>query len=339
LSKDRSEDYPAYYRTLEVDPAASPHVIQAAYRALIKQLDPRMAGEDGQIAIKLNQAYEVLSDPAKRRDYDHTDLRGNSLGNYIIKDAIAEGGFGTTYLALHRISGEPVCIKHCHEVSAATKQVLIDEARAIWDLRHYSLPVMRDLLELEDDSLCLVMSYIPGPTIEQVIKKKGRLDAESVCWITDRVLNALKYLHYHGVVHGDIKPQNIIVQEETHTVVLVDFGLAMVKPKRTDSAKGYTPVFAPPEQLGGKVLLPESDFYSLGMTMLFMLCGSVEHATNLDIPSSTPKVLQDFIKELLRRDITQRPNWQKGDLQDTLRQVRKDAFGREFSSMKPLTKA
>jgi hypothetical protein len=75
------------------------------------------------------------------------------------------------------------------------------------------------------------------------------------------------------------------------------------------------------------------------MTMLFMLCGSVEHATNLDIPSSTPKVLQDFIKELLRRDITQRPNWQKGDLQDTLRQVRKDAFGREFSSMKPLTKA
>lgn len=336
MTKDSSTDYPAYYRTLEVNPSASQEVIQAAYRALIKQLDPRLEGKDGEEAKKLNQAYEVLSNPDKRREYDHVDLKGNALGNYIIHEAIAEGGFGTTYLGSHRISGKTVCIKHCHEVSAATKQVLIDEARSIWDLRHYSLPVMRDLLELEDDSLCLVMSYIPGPTIEQVVKKGGRLDAESVCWITDRVLNALKYLHYHGVVHGDIKPQNIIVQEETHSVVLVDFGLAMVKPKRTDTAKGYTPVFAPPEQLSGGVLLPESDFFSLGMTMLFMLTGSVEHAANLDIPSSTPKSLRDFLKELLRREVHQRPNWQKGDIQETLRKVRLDAFGREYSSMKPI---
>ena len=59
------------------------------------------------------------------------------------------------------------------------------------------------------------MSYVPGPTLEQIVEKVGKLDAETVAWIVDRLLNALLYLHHHGVIHrGYIKPQNVIVQPE-----------------------------------------------------------------------------------------------------------------------------
>jgi serine/threonine protein kinase len=163
-----------------------------------------------------------------------------------------------------------------------------------------------------------------------------RLDAENVCWITQRILNALQYLHYHGVVHGDIKPQNLIVQEETHSVCLVDFGLAMVKPTSKDKAKGYTPIFAAPEQIAGQTLLPESDFYSLGMTMLYMLTGSLEHTERLLIPDDVPNPLCDFIKRLLRRDVLMRPRWDKEDLNETLQAVRMASFGRAQSNMKRL---
>lgn len=338
MASDNLTSYPAYYRQLEVDPAASLDVIRAAYRACIKQLEPNLVGEDGAKAILLNQAWEVLSHPDKRREYDlqGQQLTGTVVGNYVILKALAEGGFGTTYLGEHRISKMPVCIKHCHMISPASKQVLLDEARSVWDLRHYALPVMRDFLQLEDDSLALVMSYIPGPTLEQAVKQYGRLDPENVCWITQRILNALQYLHYHGVVHGDIKPQNIIVQEESHSICLVDFGLAMVKPSSKDKAKGYTPIFASPEQENGKTLLPESDFYSLGMTMLYMLSGSVEHAARQSLPDDIPNPLCEFIKRLLRRDVLSRPNWKTEDISETLRKVRIESFGRDHSSMKQL---
>jgi len=157
-----------------------------------------------------------------------------------------------------------------------------------------------------------------------------------VCWITQRIINALQYLHYHGVVHGDIKPQNLIVQEETHSVCLVDFGLAMVKPTSKDRAKGYTPIFASPEQIAGQTLLPESDFYSLGMTILFMLTGSLEHTEKLMIPNDVPDPLCEFIKRLLRRDVLSRPRWDSEDLNETLQKVRMASFGRTHSDMKRL---
>ena len=95
---------------------------------------------------------------------------GKVIGNYRIIREIAEGGFGTTYYGEHLIVGEPVCIKHCHHVSADDSGVLISEAKSIWNLRHYSLPVMRDMLQMDDGSLALVMSYIQGPTLEQIVK-------------------------------------------------------------------------------------------------------------------------------------------------------------------------
>jgi len=324
-----------HYRILEVSPQASQVVIRAAYHALAGVHHPDKGG-DKDAFDAITKAYKVLSSPAEREKYDlaaRSKTAGTILGNYRVLDLIAEGGFGSTYKGEQTINDEPVCIKHCSQVSAAHDAVLIAEAKAIWDLRHHALPAMRDMHRLEDGSLALIMSYIPGLTLEQLVEKVGKIEPESVAWIVDRILNALLYLHHHGVVHGDIKPQNIIVQPDIHAVVLVDFGLSMVKPAPKAKAMGYTPFFAPPEQLAGKTLLPESDFYSLGMLMIYALSGNMKAVEQLKVPASVPGPISDFVKSLIAHDILARP---RGDLFNMFRDIRQKAFGRTWTGMKPI---
>lgn len=321
-----------HYKYLEIDPKASKEVVQAAYHALAKKYD----GDDSRLK-RINAAKEVLLDDSRRSKYDDREelKEGKIIGDYRLLERIAEGGFGTTYKAEHRTTGCLVCIKHALEISAADEAMLLDEARSCWDLRHWGIPAMRDILKMPDDSLALVMSYVPGLTLEQILEKpsyrKG-LDPEHVAWITERTLNVLKYLHYNGVVHGDVKPQNIIVQPE-HTVVLVDYGLSRVKPSAKDGAKGYTPHFAAPEQEAGNVPIPETDFFGLGKTMIFSLGGDIE---NIKVPSDTPDHMVAFIKRLIKREPLARPNWKDEDLCETIKLVREKDFGRAASKMKPL---
>lgn len=320
------------YKTLEVDRRASPLVIKAAYHALIKENHPDKDSGSEKKTKELNAAYEILSDNDKRKIYDgvSNDKSGTIIGSYKVLEPIADGGFGATYKAEHIITGDLVCIKHCSTISSTHDSILIEETKSIWDLRHYALPAMRDLLRLDDGSLALVMSYIPGHTLEQIVDGAGKLEAESMAWITERLLNALLYLHHHGVIHGDIKPQNVIVQPTTHSVVMVDFGLAMVKPGGSEKALGYTPVFASPEQVAGKTLLPASDYYSLGMLMIYGLNGG-KNMNKKQVPTSVPDPMAKFINSLVKENVLDRP---QRDLYDEFVKVRFDSFGRSRSGMK-----
>ena len=331
------------YARLQVRPEAAPAVIKAAYRALIKDHHPDKVVTLGEAAVQLNAAYQVLSDPAQRRDYDRSRidraLEGKLVGDYRILTKIAEGGFGKTYRGEHvLIPDAPVCIKHCSEISAAHRTILFEEAAAMWDLRHYAIPAVRTVLQLPDDSLALVMSYVAGPTLMQVVEKHGAVDPEHVAWITQRVLDALAYIHAHGIVHGDLKPQNIIIQPDSHNAVLVDFGLSEIKPHAATRAKGYTDVFAAPEQQRGDTVIPESDLYSLGMTMIFLLTGGdVDLTRARKVPMSVPAPLRAFIRTLVVTEPLARPRvWEQVDLRETIAQVRVQAFGRPHSNLKPL---
>jgi len=323
-----------FYELLEISPRARKEVIDAAYKALMNIYHPDKFGSD-RVAKALNEAHSTLHDGRSRKKYDRQrdKTSGTVIGDYQVLELIAEGGFGKTYEGKHVKLGTPVCIKHASNISPQDEEILVEEAKAIWDLRHYAIPVIRDILKLEDGSLALIMSYIPGPTIEEVIEKNKRIDPEHVCWITERILNALMYLHYHGVVHGDVKPQNVIVQPESHQVTLVDYGLSLIRPTKNSSSKGYTPYFAPPEQINGTALLPESDFYALGMTMIYMLGGDV---SKKHVPSHVPDALCDFIRRLIVRDVLARPRWDKESLIDVLQSVRENSFGRTCSMGKKI---
>lgn len=319
------------YKLLEVDPRASQPVVKAAYQALIKQYHPDHSGTDVK-AKELNAAFEILSDADKRKKFDKSlkDKTGTIIGSYRVLESIAEGGFGATYKGEHILTKDPVCIKHCSMVSPAHDAVLIQEMKSIWDLRHYALPCMRDLQRLEDGSLALIMSYIPGYTLEHIVEKAGKLEPETTAWIAERILNALLYLHHHGVIHGDIKPQNVIIQPNTHSVVLVDFGLAMVRPGSSDKSLGYTPVFASPEQIAGKSLLPASDYFSLGMLMVYAL-NAGKRMDKKEVPASVPDPMANFISRLVKKDVLERP---QKDLFDDFIKVRHESFGRARSGLR-----
>jgi serine/threonine protein kinase len=317
------------FDVLEVSSRATETVIKAAFRALAKVYDG-----DAKKMQAIVEAKDTLLDPKLREGFENPPKAGKMIGPYKLLKPIAEGGFGMTYLAEHTLTAVPVCIKHASRVSPADEALLIEEAKAVWDLRHYGLPTMRDIIKLPDGSLALVMSYITGLTVEETVEQLGGLDPENCAWITSRILNILQYLHYNGVVHGDVKSQNVILQPDRHAVVMVDFGLSLIRPTATSSAKGYTPYYAPPEQVRGQTLVPASDLYSLGITMIRMLGGSVERKS---VPDSTPGNMQQFIKSLIQFDVLKRPTWDK-DLCESFAQIRQNDFGRVYSGMKPLGK-
>lgn len=323
------------YDILEVSPRARSGVIDAAYKVLVREYHPDKTDGDDRITKALNRAKDVLLDTKKRAKYDKelNRLDETRIGNYHVMELIAEGGFGRTYRGEHISLKTLVCIKHGINISPQDAEILMEEARSIWDLRHFGIPAIRDIIRLDDGSYALVMSYIPGPTLTKIIEKNEMLEPEHVCWIMERTFNILKYLHYHGVVHGDVKPQNIIVQPESHTVVLVDYGLAMIRPKSDSQNIGYTPYYAPPEQVAGHVLIPRSDFYSLAMTMVYALGGDI---AKKEVPESVPDELCDFLRRFLVREVLSRPGWDTEDFADSVADLRVKLFGRRRSKMKPI---
>jgi len=325
-----------FYQTLQVHPNADNIVIEAAAKALLKKCHPDKGGRKT-VAADVLKARDALLDTDKRQKLD-AELREKTkglIGNYQIIKKIAEGGFGEVYEARHVLLDEKVCLKHNKHISPRDTELFKQEAKSIWHLRHHALPAVKDFIELPDGSCAFVMTFIEGPTLEELVEEyeqnKKPIDPENICWIMGRVLDALRYLHYHGVVHGDVKPQNIIVQREEHTCVLVDFGLALVKPTRTSVAEGYTPMFAAPEVFSGRPLLPESDLYSLGLTMIYAMGGD---PSKRHMPASIPKEVRDFVGELVIYDVKNRPHWRKVDLVHKLAEVRKKAFGREHTNFK-----
>lgn len=262
---------------------------------------------------------------------------GVEVGNYLVERMIAEGAFGKTWLATHMLLGEDVCIKDCSNIEPRYASRLVEEVRIIWHLRHHSIPAVRELYELADGTYAMVMSFIPGETVEQLVERLGPIHPEDVCWITGRNLNGLWYLHMHGVVHGDEKPQNIIVHEPSHTVFMVDYGLALSKPKPNDGSLGYTECFSPPEAVRGDSLRAESDMYSLGMTMLFMLGGGMKYVEQRKVPPHVPKPLAAFVERLIALDMNDRPNWkQKVTPYEEIGRIRMEVYKRDITYMVPI---
>jgi len=320
------------YHVLQVDPRANDKVIHAAYRALALQL-----GEGNPGLADLNTAYASLKNAAEREKVDARLRQPDGkaiLGNYRLLKKIAVGGTGTTYIAEHQLLGEKVCIKHALKPDPLYEDIIREEARALWNLAHHGIPAMKDVLRLDDGSMAIIMSYIPGLNLQQLVEKEGPRDPEELSRMVGRLLNVFGYLYDNKVVHGDVKPANIIPDLDNNRVTLVDFGFSLVKPAVDTPVKGYEDWFSSPEQKAFEPLLPESDLYSLGLTMIWALGGNVQ-ARPLKVPKHVPDPLLEFITRLLARNPLKRPSWKTENLSNTFSDVRLAAFGRRESHLTP----
>jgi eukaryotic-like serine/threonine-protein kinase len=245
------------------------------------------------------------------------------IGQYKVIKLLGEGGFGKTYLAEHVLLGKKVALKQSHFASAEAQQMLLEESSLLWDVNHWALPTVKDVI-VHNSSLVMAMSFVDGDELLKHVTEHGPVDPETACWIAQRVLSALYYLHFRGIVHRDVKPPNIIVNFDTHIATLVDFGLSKLRPDGSPDPSGYTPGFASPEQILGKAPLPESDIYSLGMTLLYILGGDLNTPS---LPPNLPDPLAEFINDMLCQDPMARPRDAK-NLNTRLTSLRKLLFGR-----------
>lgn len=262
------------------------------------------------------------------------------VGNYEIVRQIGEGGFAYTYLARHTLLGTYACLKQNIELDPEDREILLKEAKMLYNLDFYCLATVRDVIELDDESIVVVMRFVDGAELYKLKEEMypGGIDPEAVCWMTQRLLETMRYLHSESIVHGDIKPQNIILAESrkypgfaSHAAWLVDFGLATLRPKRMTRCPGYTPAFAAPEQLAGKPPIPETDVYGLGATMIHTLGGDIGSMT---MPDSVPRRMQEYFSRMVVRQPLRRPS-DLGKLQRELSDMRQKLFGSRASG-KPL---
>jgi eukaryotic-like serine/threonine-protein kinase len=200
---------------------------------------------------------------------------------YLIQEQIGQGGMGAVYIATDQRFGSTVALKETFFDDAAMRRAFEREARLLNHLRHPALPRVSDYFTDEQGEF-LVMEFIPGEDLFAKLKeRRAAFPISEVLNWADQLLDALDYLHTQEppVIHRDIKPQNLKLTPKGQ-IVLLDFGLAKGAPNQSTSMMtsrsvfGFTPNFAPLEQIQGTGTDPRSDIYSLGATLYYLMTGT-----------------------------------------------------------------
>ncbi|MEW9548627.1 serine/threonine-protein kinase [Nonomuraea sp. NPDC050783] len=193
---------------------------------------------------------------------------------YRLLEPLGEGGMGVVWRAYDELLDRTVAIKEVRYAGvgdarrAELNRRTIREARAAGRLDHPSVVVVHDVVE-EDGRPWIVMQLVRSRSLAQVVREQGPLPAGQVAVIGGRVLDALRAAHATGVLHRDVKPENVLLADDGR-VVLTDFGIATLEAEAGLTATGGlvgTPAYMPPERLNGEPARPESDLWSLGATL------------------------------------------------------------------------
>ena len=204
-----------------------------------------------------------------------TTLKNNT---YEIIRLLGQGGFGAVYLAEDLMLNKRCAVKESFDTDPGAQRQFELEARILANLSHPHLPRVTDnFIEQPSGKQYLVMEYVEGENLLDIVERQGPLpEAKVLAWM-DQVLSAVEYLHTYKprpVIHRDIKLDNIILLPDGKTVKLVDFGIAKIggqTDKTRAAARGVTPGMSPPEQYTAGGTDTYSDVYALGGTLYALL--------------------------------------------------------------------
>lgn len=208
-----------------------------------------------------------------------SDFVGQRLGRYQLVEEIGRGGMAVVYKAYHPALERHVAIKVLpRELSfdASFVERFQREARAAGSLNHPHIVTVHDVGRA-DDSHFIVMEFVDGPSLTELLERRGSLPSSQATSIVAHIASALDYAHARGFIHRDIKPGNILITVDGNAK-LTDFGI--VRPSegtrltQTGSLLG-TPAYMSPEQARGGTIRPATDIYSLGIVTYELLSGAV----------------------------------------------------------------
>nr|HEX4312970.1 serine/threonine-protein kinase [Kofleriaceae bacterium] len=236
------------------------------------------------------------------------------IGNCRIVEEVASGGMAVVYRAVQDPLGRTVAIKALKTSVAGEENVTTRferEAKSLANLQHENIIHVYDFHQ-ERGAMFIVMEYVPGIDLYDLLDKCGRLPYDVAAIIAMQVARALDYVHYRGIVHRDIKPANVMVSR-AGGVKVMDFGIARDTSfgDLTEAGTGIgTPAYMSPEQVLGDKLDARSDIFSLGVVLYQMLTGkkpfvedekhSAMHKIRLERHTSARSLNPDIPRELER---------------------------------------
>ncbi len=205
-------------------------------------------------------------------------------GRFRIECKIGAGGMGTVYRATHLGLERPVAVKIIKPEFAADRDVadrFLREARTMARLRHQHAAMIFDAGNLPDGRHFIIMEFVEGETLSEVLARDGTFSAERAVKIAVQICDVLEEAHQIGIIHRDLKPSNIMLNERG--VCVLDFGVAKVLASSTEVTATHastgsgqivgTPRYMSPEQCLGQRVGARSDLYSLGVLLYEMIAG------------------------------------------------------------------
>jgi eukaryotic-like serine/threonine-protein kinase len=262
---------------------------------------------------------DTLTDPLAGRLLD---------GRYAVTSRIAHGGMATVYLALDTRLDRQVALKVMHAELARDEEFVrrfIGEARSVARLSHQNVVAVFDQGS-DGPFLYLAMEYVPGRTLKDVLRERGRFTPAAALDIMAGVLDGLAAAHASGIVHRDVKPENVLLTADGRLKV-ADFGLARAQAAAGHTRAGLligTVAYLPPEQVTGGNTGPRSDVYSAGVVLFELLTGrqpftgdtpiavAYQHV-NTDVPAPStlvpgiPAAVDQLVLAATSRDPALRP--------------------------------
>ncbi|MEJ7809682.1 MAG: serine/threonine-protein kinase [Gemmatimonadaceae bacterium] len=215
--------------------------------------------------------------PSSRPDEELDHLRRATGARYRVQRRIGSGGMAHVYAASHAVLGRPLVIKVLLANLAREPEMrerFRREAEAASQLCHPHICSIVDFGEIEE-SVFLVMPFLAGGSMADVIVRDRVVGSERAASVAAQVATALDYAHRRGIVHRDVKPDNILFDEDGNALV-TDFGIATARFHSRLTATGRamgTPHYMSPEQAMGKLVDGRSDLYAVGVMLYEMLLG------------------------------------------------------------------
>jgi hypothetical protein len=207
---------------------------------------------------------------------------------------LGSGGFGRVWLAHDARLGHTVALKAAHVRDAETEERIRREARALATVRHPHCVQIHDLVPADSDpglaeldGMVIVMEYVRGESLGELVRTRGTLDDVAAARVWSSIAGALDAAHEQGVLHRDVKPGNIVFDGDGQAH-LIDFGIARRTGDATLTATGFvlgTPDFLPPEVAAGGRATPQADSWQLAATIGFALCGQPPRGDHPDAVS------------------------------------------------------